>query len=60
MANSFRPEEIKAKQPPKPANGIEGGKPTTNKPKLKLALENAAERILELPALQLTTVFAHL
>jgi len=56
----IRPEESKAKQPPTPPNGIVAGKPTTDKDEPKLALENAAERTLESPALQLTTFFAPL
>jgi len=51
----IRPEEIKAKQPPMPRNGIVAGETTT-----KLALENAAKRTLEPPTLQLTTIFARL
>ena len=54
----IRPEKSKVKQPPTPPNRIVAGSPTTYRAKPKLALENATEKILDPPALQLTTLFA--
>ena len=44
-------------QSPTTPNGIVACKPATNKADPKLALKKAADRILELPALQLANFF---
>ena len=41
-------EEARAKAPPAPPSGIVAGRPTTERAEPKLALENDAERTLEL------------
>ena len=54
------PEETRAKAPPTPPIGIAAGSPTTERAEPKFALENAAERKLEIAAPQLTDFFARL
>jgi len=56
----IRPEEARAKAPPTPPSEIVAGRPTTDRARPKLALENTAESPLESAALQFTNILARL
>ena len=57
---TISPDKTRVKHPPAPPRGTAAGRPTTDRVEPKLALENAAERMLEPEAPQLTNFLAHL